>query len=249
MARPPACGFAMSYRRRKLTRSTAEPASHHSAWAGDERATTRWWWVRHAPVPDGGRIYGQSDVDCDCSAGHVFEAVAAALPADATWISSHLARTHQTAAALAAAAGIAIDPIRVPDLAEQHLGDWQGQDRAAFWAARIFQHDHWFGLASERPPGGESFADVCDRVRASIIDLTLRHRGRDIVAVSHGGPIRAALGVALGLDPEVALAFTVDNCSLTRLDQLGGDPARRWRVITVNHRPWREAPSRTGPLG
>ena len=28
---------------------------------------TRWWHVRHAPVPDGGRIYGQRDLDCDCS--------------------------------------------------------------------------------------------------------------------------------------------------------------------------------------
>ena len=28
--------------------------------------TTRWWWVRHAPVPDGGFIYGQRDLDCDC---------------------------------------------------------------------------------------------------------------------------------------------------------------------------------------
>jgi len=29
-------------------------------------AVTRWWWIRHAPVRDGGRIYGQSDLPCDC---------------------------------------------------------------------------------------------------------------------------------------------------------------------------------------
>ena len=30
--------------------------------------TTRWWWVRHAPVRnDGGNIYGQSDLACDTS--------------------------------------------------------------------------------------------------------------------------------------------------------------------------------------
>src|SRR5438094_128521 len=37
---------------------------------------TRWWWVRHAPVrDDGGNIYGQKDMPCDCSDGVVFDAV------------------------------------------------------------------------------------------------------------------------------------------------------------------------------
>ena len=31
-------------------------------------AITRWWWVRHAPVPNPeARCYGQSDKDCDVS--------------------------------------------------------------------------------------------------------------------------------------------------------------------------------------
>jgi hypothetical protein len=39
--------------------------------------TTRWWWVRHAPVrSDGGNIYGQEDITCDTSDTEVFEAVA-----------------------------------------------------------------------------------------------------------------------------------------------------------------------------
>ena len=38
--------------------------------------TTRWWWVRHAPVrEDGGNIYGQKDLGCDTSDRVVFEAV------------------------------------------------------------------------------------------------------------------------------------------------------------------------------
>lgn len=207
---------------------------------------TRWWWVRHAPVPDGGRIYGQSDLDCDCTAGDVFAALVAALPDGAVWVTSNLGRTHQTAAAIIAAGEReehrAIRPVPVPALAEQHLGDWQGRDRAAFRAGRPHvTHDHWFGPASERPPNGESFADLYDRVGHAVAALTESHRGRDIVAIAHGGTIRAALGHALGLGPEGSLAFTIDNCSVTRLDQLGGDPRRRWRVVTVNHRPWTTA--------
>ena len=70
------------------------------------------------------------------------------------------------------------------------------------------------------------------------------HAGRDIVAVTHGGTIRAALAIALGLDPEQALAFTVDNCSLTRLDHIAGplgshapESESAWRVVFVNARP------------
>ena len=100
---------------------------------------TRWWWIRHAPVPDNGRIYGQSDLSCDCSDSAVFAALAAALPAGALWVTSHLRRTVETARAIHAADPLkfaGIEPTAVPDLAEQHLGDWQGLDRKAFYAER-----------------------------------------------------------------------------------------------------------------
>ena len=48
--------------------------------------TTRWWWVRHAPVrEDGGCIYGQKDLGCDTSDRVVFEAVGKILPRNAVW--------------------------------------------------------------------------------------------------------------------------------------------------------------------
>src|SRR2546428_68871 len=43
--------------------------------------TTRWWWIRHAPVrEDNGCIYGQQDLGCDTSDRVVFEAVGKILP-------------------------------------------------------------------------------------------------------------------------------------------------------------------------
>ena len=68
-------------------------------------STTQWWWVRHAPVPDGGRIYGQRDLDCDCSDGGIFTALARELPREAVWVTSNLKRATQTAAAIHAAMG------------------------------------------------------------------------------------------------------------------------------------------------
>jgi alpha-ribazole phosphatase len=203
---------------------------------------TRWWWVRHAPVPDGGRIYGQSDLDCDCSDAPVFASLARELPREAVWVTSHLARTTQTASAIRAAmepdastAGL----IQIPALAEQHLGDWQGTDRKAFFAQRaLARHPFWFGPANERAPNGESFEDLMARVGGAVETLSAEHRGRDIIAVAHGGTIRAALALALGLSADAVLAFVIENCSVTRIDHFGDASRRHWRVVTVNHRPW-----------
>jgi alpha-ribazole phosphatase len=209
---------------------------------------TRWWWIRHAPVPDGGRIYGQRDLDCDCGDAEIFAILARELPQGAVWLTSNLARTRQTAAAILAAAPdryAGVTPLAVPDFAEQNLGDWQGLERRAFYAERkVGTHTLWFAPAAERPPGGESFVDLTQRVLPAIVRLNIEHRGRDIVAVTHGGTIRAALALALGLDPQAALSFAIDNCSLTRLDHLapkGGAPL--WRVAAVNHRPWSSSPA------
>ena len=76
---------------------------------------------------------------------------------------------------------------------------------------------------------------------AAVDRLSGEHAGRDIVVVAHGGSIRAAVALALDLDPEKALALTVDNCSLTRLDHIAGaagshaaDGAHSWRVGQLN---------------
>ncbi len=214
-------------------------------------AVTRWWWIRHAPVPDGGRIYGQSDLPCDCSSAEVFAGLAAELPADAVWVTSNLIRTKQTAEAILAADPqkfSSVVPEALPELAEQHLGEWQGLERKAFYAERrVGTHALWFAPADERPPGGESFVDLVERVAPAIVRLNRAHRGRDIVAVTHGGTIRVAIGLALGLAPRGAFAFATDNCSLTRLDHLSngdGGPCL-WRVVAVNRCPW---PSRRSPL-
>ena len=207
---------------------------------------TRWWWIRHAPVPDGGLIYGQRDLGCDCGDLEIFSILARELPRDAIWLTSNLLRTKQTAAAILAAAPnrfAGIVPVEVPELAEQHLGEWQGQERKAFYAARkVGTHTLWFAPADERPVGGESFTDLVQRVVPAIERCNAQYRGRDIVAVTHGGTIRAALALALAVSPQTALSFAIENCSLTRLDYLHPPGiVGLWRLGAVNHRPWSRA--------
>ncbi len=206
--------------------------------------TTRLWWVRHAPVSDGGRVYGQSDLPCDCSEAAIFAGLAEQLPQSAVWVTSHLRRTHETAAAIVAAGLAGPAPIPgpdvalLPDLAEQHFGDWQGMTYEEVNWLRGGAPRFWHSPAHLTPPGGESFVDVVARVSRSVRGLVERHSGRDIIAVAHGGTIRAALAQALGLDPEAALAFAVENCSITRIDHIAGPgPGYAWRVVTVNRPP------------
>src|SRR3981081_3986493 len=119
---------------------------------------TRWWWVRHAPVrSDGGNIYGQKDIACDTGDVEVFEAVAKILPRDAVWYASNLQRTHQTADAIWAAGFPKPASMQhEAALAEQHLGEWQGLNRAAFFASRPIEvGSYWFVPVHETAPGGQ----------------------------------------------------------------------------------------------
>jgi alpha-ribazole phosphatase len=223
------------------------PFSRSSAGVGDisQSVTTRLWWVRHAPVAHGGRIYGQSDLSCDCSDTAVFTGLAEKLPREAVWVTSNLRRTHETAAAIIRAGLTGPRPIPGPgaieiaDLAEQNFGDWQGLTYEQLEQSRAGDfHRFWHAPAHETPPRGESFTAVIARVSAAIHWLVEAHPGRDIIAVAHGGTIRAALALALGLAPEAALAFTIENCSITRLDRIDGPGiGHGWRVVTVNRPP------------
>ena len=205
---------------------------------------TRWWWIRHAPVDSGGRIYGATDLPADCSDIRLFRPLAARLPEPAVWITSSLQRTHQTADAILAERDAALprpEIRRDAALIEQSFGDWHGLTYAELDALRGKERQSfWLTMAEEVPPNGESFAQLVERVSAAILRLTDSHAGQDIVAVAHGGTIRAALALALGLSPARALAFSIDNCSLTRIDHFETPQApdgRAWRVGSVNDGP------------
>src|SRR5712671_243399 len=107
----------------KVLRGTQQTMSH---------ITTSFWWVRHAPVAHGGRIYGQTYLSCDCSETALFTGLAEKLPRRAIWVTSNLRRTQETAAAVIRA-GLpgpqpipGPDAIMIPELAEQDFGEWQG---------------------------------------------------------------------------------------------------------------------------
>jgi len=201
---------------------------------------TRFWLIRHALVEENARlrVYGAEDVPL-CPESLVaqrpmYEALARRLPEGAEWFVSPLSRTARTARAIQDA-GYGPHPCTVePGFMEQSLGEWQGLVHAELpRRLTLPAHVFWSTSASERPPGGESMLDVCARVGESLDRLAARHAGRDMVVVSHGGAIRAALAHALRVHADTALHFSIQNLSLSILERL----PEAWRIVTVNELP------------
>jgi broad specificity phosphatase PhoE len=198
---------------------------------------TRFWLIRHAIVAADARtyLYGRRDVPiCPESLSaqtDLYRALAARLPRNAAWVVSPLRRTGETALAIGTA-GYRLPAPRVePGLIEQDLGEWQGLAHAALPPLlREPAHAFWPLGASETPPGGESMAQVVDRVGATLERLAVDHAGGDVVCVSHGGAIRAAVAHAAGVGAGAILHFAIYNLSLTVLERF----AQGWRVVCVN---------------
>jgi alpha-ribazole phosphatase len=145
------------------------------------------------------------------------------------WLVSPLKRTHQTALATGGQPNALITE---PDLIEQNFGDWQGMSHDRIAKERPEESRRfWLAPAELAPPGGESFADLCARVGPMLERWSVEHRKGDIIAVCHGGTIRAAAAHALGLSPATALKIKVDTLSLSTIERYR-DGA--WAVGSLN---------------
>jgi broad specificity phosphatase PhoE len=209
--------------------------------------TTRWWWIRHAPVINSRpELYGHKDLECRLDDEAAIETLATRLPNDAVWVTSHLRRSIDTAEAvrkrMAPRVPSLAEPIVDTAFAEQHFGEWEGLsfDELRDSIGDAFEA-FWKAPARVAAPAGESFADVIGRVADGVTRINQSHAGRDIVVVAHGGSIRAALAHALALDPDAALTFRIDNLSLTVIEHAiptstGIERGARttWRVASVN---------------
>lgn len=198
---------------------------------------TRFWLLRHALValPARAALYGTLDVPI-CEATVVAQSaryrdLAGMLPKPAHWMVSPLSRTRHTAEAIFAAGYPTTELMTDPDLIEQELGEWQGLPHAELPPLlRTPGHPFWPLAADECPPGGESLEQVVIRVGMAMERLAARWPGGQVVVVSHGGAIRAAIAHAMGIGAGPVLHLSVRNLSLTRMERhrVG------WQVTAVN---------------
>ncbi|OYX42731.1 MAG: phosphoglycerate mutase [Rhodobacterales bacterium 32-67-9] len=180
--------------------------------------------IRHAPALTGGRLCGRTDVAADCTDLARIAVLLAAVGRPDRIVTSPALRCRQTAAALWPGEA---EPSLDPALWEQDFGAWEGQAYDALPNLGPLCSE---ALAQHRPPGGESFADLCARVAPALIRAAT---GGRIAIVAHAGTVRAGLALALGSVPQ-ALAFDVAPLSLTRISAL---PGSGWAIGSVNWTP------------
>lgn len=184
--------------------------------------------IRHAPVAEPGRLYGRTDAAVGADGLAVAAALGRSLERPATLVTSPALRCRQTAAALWPSVPAEVDN----RLAEQDFGAWDGLPLAEVPNLGALSGE---ALAAARPPGGESFADLCARAAPALAELAARDG--TVAIVVHAGTVRAALALALGR-PGVALAFEVEPLSVTRLRPVPGGFSigcvnYRWQVATA----------------
>jgi probable phosphoglycerate mutase len=165
--------------------------------------------VRHAVTPftEAGRVDGRGGADPD-----LVETTDDA--GDVHLVTSSLARTVQTGAAVAAA--LDVDPVLDDDWDEQSFGDWDGE---VFVELAKHQTDDLMRLWQDRAysrPGGESLAELETRVLRAY-EKTLEAGGTTIVVTSRK-PILVVLARVLGIDEQRFWALSTDPASLTAVE-------------------------------
>lgn len=128
-------------------------------------------------------------------------------------ITSPLQRAHDTASAAADALGL---PVTVDDdLIETDFGDWEGLTFAEAAQRDPGVHGKWLRDTGLRPPGGESFEDVAERVQRARDRIVAEHGAATVLVVSHVTPIKTLLRMALAAGPSILHRLHLDLASLS----------------------------------
>lgn len=170
-----------------------------------------------------GRIQGQSpEAGGLTAAGRAQAQLTANLlaerPRPAAIIASDLLRARETAEIIAVRLGLPLE--FDPEIREQQLGVLEGQRLDSPFADDPTARDTVDRLWREpfvRPDGGESIADMYDRVHRAFRRHAEARPGLDIVLVTHGGPVRMAATPEPPTPGVPVPRIGVDNASVTSI--------------------------------
>lgn len=191
--------------------------------------------IRHTtPQVTAGLCYGQSDIDVTASFNEELTSIVAKLNAlklsGIEWhaiASSPLQRCTKLAHALNTTLdlGVINEDARLMEL---NFGDWELQ---AWDAIPRAEFDIWADdYANLAPPNGETFAELHERAKSFIAEISEHSPQHNIVVITHGGMIRAMLAEVLQIPLKRLFRFQIDYGSVTQLAFDGAVP----RIVKVN---------------
>jgi broad specificity phosphatase PhoE len=196
--------------------------------------------VRHGSTVgnDHGLLHGRTDIPLAESGRSQARRVADQLRRggglDAVY-TSPLIRARTTAEEIATAAGV--NPRIDPDLREFDFGDLEG---IPFEELQSRYPDAYFSMLDpagyDYPfPNGESRKSIHERVSVSLDRISQANQSGRIVVVAHLIVIATAMAHLTTGNPDDAISFLVENCSISRLRLNGSDQAEILQLNDVSH--------------
>jgi broad specificity phosphatase PhoE len=108
------------------------------------------------------------------------------------------------------------------DLREIDFGEWETRTFAEAAADNPPLVDRWAAFDPDFAfPGGEAVSDFLCRIRTAA-DRLAGDTAQTVLAVTHGGVIRAMICYLLGLEPRQYVVFDVPYAALVVIDLLDG---------------------------
>lgn len=179
---------------------------------------TKLYLVRHGETEwnKSGRIQGKTDTELSDEGMKQAQQLAKRLVAeDINFVySSSLKRAFKTAEIIIENRKCGI--VKSDQYHEICLGPWEGMtinDIIEKYGEhyRVYREDP----ANFKLPGAETFMDLSDRTYNAIKEIVSSHKGSNILVVSHGTAIKAAIIKILGIDIINYNKFKIDNASIS----------------------------------
>lgn len=176
------------------------------------------------------RLQGQADIALSEEGRRQADALRPTIEAIAPdrAVSSDLARVRETAERIGAK-----QATFTSDLREIDVGDWTGKPIQAIVAADAEAYAGW-RAGTHAPPGGEIWSDFVARVGGAIERERSSRPCDTLLAVCHGGVIRALIQHLLGLPPARIIPVAPASLTVLQLDKAGGQSGR---LELFNYRP------------
>ena len=199
--------------------ATADPTAPAPSWAPPTTSRTRLVLVRHGSTRHSAekRFSGRNDLPLNETGREQAARLAkrAFGHVDAI-VSSPLPRAVQTAEAIAAPMGLRVEVI--DDFIETDFGVWEGMTTAEIAEVDGPRLREWMGHIDVPPPGGETFAQVGERVERGRDAVLAAHPGQTVLVVSHVTPIKWLVRAALDAPPIALFRLYLDTASVSIVD-------------------------------
>ncbi|MER5550847.1 bifunctional RNase H/acid phosphatase [Streptomyces sp. NPDC002793] len=142
-------------------------------------------------------------------------------------VSSPLRRCRETAEAVAAGLGLRVHVEE--GLRETDFGSWEGLTFGEVRERHGSDLTAWLASPDAAPTGGgESFAEVAERVSGTRDRLIARYAGRTVLLVTHVTPIKTLVRLALGAPPESLFRMELSPASVSTVAYYAdGNPSLR----------------------